>query len=307
MGIAAASVILAAPSDPLASSHTGDPMHDHSRLAPAVALAALLAGAARGQEQKLDLPLPSPHATMQQTVGITEVTIAYSSPAVRGRTIWGGVVPYDALWRAGANDCTKLTLSRPATIEGKPVPAGSFCLFYLPTRAGWTFILNKDATLGGTDGYKQANDALRVPATVSAIPKRERLAYSMLDFTDEVGTLAMEWDTARVAVKVDFGTRAAALAEIRALKTDDWRPYNRAARYLLDAKFEPALAMQLADRSIKLKEEWNNVWTKAQLLAASGKTKEALTYAQRAQELGKKSENFFSADDVAKALVDWKK
>jgi len=282
-------------------------MYERSRLAPVVALAALLAGAASAQEVKLDLPLPSPHATMQQTVGITDVTVAYSSPAVRGRTIWGGVVPYDALWRAGANDCTRLTLSRPATIEGKPVPAGSFCLFLLPTRTSWTFILNSDASLGGTDGYQAAKDVLRVPAAVTTIPRRERLAYQMLDFTDEVGTLAMEWDTTRVAVKIDFGTRATALAEIRALKSNDWGPYNRAARYLLDAKFEPALAMQLADRSIQLKEQWNNVWTKAQLLAAAGKSKEAYAAAQRAQELGKKSQNFFSADDVAKALVDWKK
>ena len=97
------------------------------------------------------------------------------------------------------------------------------------------------------------------------------------------------------------------LAAIRALQTDDWRPYANAARYLLDAKTEPALAMQLVDRSIALKEEWYNLWVKAQLLAAAGKKADAVKAAERSQELGKKAQNFPLADDVAKAIADWKK
>ncbi len=278
------------------------------RVACAVVVAAsLLTGLAQAQETKLELPRPSPYATFKQTVGLTDVTVAYSSPAVRGRKIWGSVVPYDELWRAGANECTKVTLSTAATIEGKPVPAGAYCLFLLPTKAGWTFILNKDTSLGGTDKYKASDDVLRVPATASTIPARERLAFSVLDFTDVGGTLAMEWDTVRVAVKFELPTRANVLAEIRKLKTDDWAPYNRAARYLLEAKAEPAYAMELVDKSIKLKEDWFNDWTKAQLLAASGNTKQALAMAQRAQNLGKQASNFFYADEVAKAISDWKK
>jgi hypothetical protein len=109
-----------------------------------------------------------------------------------------------------------------------------------------------------------------------------------------------------VAVKFTTGTRERALAQIRALQGDDWRPYNAAARYLLGAKIEPALAMQLADRSIQLKEQWNNVWTRAQLLHAAGKKSEALAAAKRAQTLGKASENFFEEKEVARALVAWK-
>jgi hypothetical protein len=148
------------------------------RLSPGVALAVVaVAGAAWAQQPtKLDLPRPSPNATFKQTVGLTDVTVTYSSPAVHGRKIWGAVVPYDEVWRAGANECSKLTLSTPATIEGKPVPAGTYCLFLLPTKAGWTFILSKDASLRGADGYKAADDVLRVPATATTIPARERLA-----------------------------------------------------------------------------------------------------------------------------------
>ena len=148
---------------------------------------------------------------------------------------------------------------------------------------------------------------LRVPATTTTVAPRERLAFGILDFTEEGGTLALEWDTLRVGVKFEVATRAAALAAIRALKSDDWRPYASAARYLLDAKTEPALAMDLIDRSIQLKEGWYNQWTRAQLLAAAGKPREAAAAAQRAQELGKQSKTFYLADDVARALAEWSK
>ncbi|HZJ55836.1 MAG TPA: DUF2911 domain-containing protein [Myxococcaceae bacterium] len=270
-------------------------------------LATLCANAALAQNApKLELPRPSPKASVTQTVGLTDISIAYSSPAVKGRRIWGEVVPFDQPWRAGANECTKMTFSTPVSIEGKPVAAGAYCLVLLPQKSGWTFILSKSTELWGADEYKQSEDALRVPATATTIPLRERLAFSVVDFDDEKGTLAMEWEKKRVAVKFTTATREKALAQIRALQGDDWRPYNAAARYLLGAKIEPALAMQLADRSIQLKEEWNNVWTRAQLLHAAGKNSQALEAARRAQTLGKASANFFEEKEVARALVAWK-
>jgi hypothetical protein len=271
----------------------------------AILAVALVSAAAGAQEPKLVLPRPSPYASIKQTVGFTDITVAYSSPAVRGRKIWGTVVPYDVVWRAGANESTKVTFSTGVTIVGKQIPAGTYSLFLLPTKAGWTFILNKDTTLWGADGYKASDDVLRAPATASAIPMRERLAYSVLDFTDDGGTLALEWDTTRVGVNFELGTRAKVLAEIHALKGDDWRPYNSAARYLLVTKLEPAYAMELVNKSIGLKEDWSNVWTKAQLLQAAGKAKEALTTAQRAQDLGKGSKNY-DADEVTHTLAAWK-
>ena len=278
-----------------------------SRLALAGLAAALAAAAVAQEPPKLTLPRPSPSATVKQTVGLTDITIAYSSPAVKGRTIWGDVVPYDEIWRAGANECTKVTFSTAVAVAGKPVAAGSYCLFLLPTRAGWTFILNKDTSLSGTSGYKAENDVLRVPAAATGIPPRERLAYSVIDFSDDGGTLALEWDKLRVGVHFELATREAVMAAIRSLKTDEWRPYASAARYLLDTKTEPALAMDLVDRSIKLKEEWSNLWVKAQLLAAAGKTKEAIALAQKAQDLGKKTPGFAFQDDISKVVAGWKK
>jgi hypothetical protein len=270
---------------------------------------ALLAGSAVAQEPpKLALPQPSPAAMVKQTVGLTDVTVAYSSPAVKGRKIWGGVVPYDELWRAGANECTKITFSTAASLGGKPVAAGTYCLFLLPTRTGWTFVLNRDTSLWGTTGYSQDKDVLRIPASTAAIPARERLAFEVLDFGEDGGNLALEWDTLRVFVKLEVATRATVLAAIRALETDDWRPYAYGARYLLEAKAEPALAMQLVDKSIKLKEQWFNLWVKAQLLAAAGKPGEAVAVARRTQEVGSTSPNYaYYADEVTKAIAEWSK
>jgi hypothetical protein len=273
-----------------------------------LALVTLSAGATLAQATtKLDLPRPSPKGSVTQTVGLTDITVAFSSPGVKGRKIWGEVVPFDKVWRAGANECTKLMVSTPISIEGKPVPAGSYCVFLLPQRSGWTFILSKNLEQAGSDEYKQSEDALRVPATATTIPLRERLAFTVIDFDEEKGTLAMEWETQRVGVKFTTGTHEKVMAQIRSFKSDDWGQYNAAARYLLGSGTEPALAMQLVDHSIKLKETWNNVWTKAQLLHAAGKDSDALALAQKAQTMGKASKNFFAADDVAKALVSWKK
>jgi len=274
----------------------------------AALLAALLSGAAGAQEApKLVLPRPSPSATLKQTVGLTDITVAYSSPAVKGRKIWGEVVPFGELWRAGANECTKVTFSTAATVGGRPLAAGSYCLFLLPAKTGFTLVLNKDTGLWGTAGYKEENDVLRVLAQTSAIPHRERLAFEVLDFDDDGGTLALEWEALRVGVRFQLATREAVLSAIRALRSDEWRPYASAARYLLEHKLEPALASEMVERSLRLKTDWYNLWIKAQILAAAGQKKDAVAVARQAEELGKKSPNFPAADEVAKAIVDWQR
>jgi hypothetical protein len=238
-------------------------------------------------------------------VGLTDVTVDYSSPAVKGRKIWGEVVPLGEVWRAGANASTKVTFSTDASIDGKPVPAGTYAFYAIPAADKWTVILSKDTSLWGSDGYKPANDLLRVQVAPQAIPHRERMAFEILDVTDEGATLSLEWEKVRVAVPFKVDTNAAVLRAIRALAGDDWRPYNSGARWLLEHAVELPLANELADKSLKLKEEWQNLW-KAELLAQKGDKAQARKLALKAQELGQKAQNFFQADRVAKAIADWK-
>jgi hypothetical protein len=256
--------------------------------------------------QELELPRPSPNAKLTQTVGLTEISVEYSAPGVKGRKIWGELVPYDKLWRAGANAATKITFSRDVKIDGKPVPAGSYAFFAIPGKTSWTLILNKDVNQAGTGAnYKQENDQLRVTVKPQPIRMRERLGYQVLDFDDSKATLVLDWEKIRVALPIQLSTEAQVESNITAYQNDSWRPLNNAARYELDTKSYDA-GLALVEKSLQIKEDWLNVWTKAQLLAAKGRYKEAYPLAQRAAELGEKAPVFFFADDVKKALNDWK-
>jgi len=257
--------------------------------------------------QQLELPRPSPLAKVSQAVGLTDVSVEYSSPALKGRKVFGTLVPLGQLWRTGANSATKLTFSKDVTIDGKPVPAGSYALFSIPGKDSWTIILNKNPNQGGTGQYKQDLDLLRFTVKPEPSGQRERLTFVFSDTTETSTRLDLEWEKLRVSFVIKANTDAQVDANIKGLEEGSWRPYNNAARYLLDSKKDPERAMQLVDRSLSLREEWFNVWTKAQLLAQKGKAQDACPLAQKAKQLGEKNpDGFFFADEVKKAIVDWK-
>ncbi len=256
---------------------------------------------------QLQLPRPSPSAKVTQTVGLTEITVEYSSPGVKGRKIWGALVPYGEVWRTGANQATKITFTKELTVGNTPVPAGSYAFFAIPGANEWTLILNKDFNQNGTDKYKPELDVVRLQVQPKAISHRERLAYLVADFSDDAALLDLEWEKLRVSLPIKLATQAQALANIKAMTDGAWGPYNNAARYMLDSTKDYDAGLQLVDKSLAAKEHWFNLWTKAQLLAAKGKHKDALTYAQKAKQLGEKTpQAFFIADDVNKALKQWK-
>lgn len=281
-------------------------MKSHSQLRGSLLLA-LFALAPCSALAQLQLPRPSPAGKVSQTVGLTEISVEYSSPAVKGRKVWGALVPYGEVWRTGANQTTKITFSKDVTIGSTAVPAGSYAFFAIPTANAWTLILNKDFNQGGSANYKQELDVVRVQVQPKAILHRERLAYVVSDFTDDSASVDLEWEKVRVSLTVKLGTQAQALANIKAMTEGAWSPYNTAARYMLESTRDFDAGLQLVDKSLAVKEHWYNLWTKAQLLAAKGKYKEAITYAQKAKQLGEKTpQGFPMADDVNKALKDWK-
>jgi hypothetical protein len=274
-------------------------------LCGALAVALSVGGVARAD---LDLPRPSPFAKVVQTVGLTDITVDYSSPGVKGRKIWGAVVPYDQLWRAGANNPTKITFSRDVTVADKPVPAGTYAFFVIPSKGAWTVILNKKVDQAGTGrDYKQADDLVRVQLTPKPAPFRERLAYLVTDFTDDKASLDLEWEKLRLAIPIAVQTSAQALANINSAVDGAWRTYANAARYMLETKKDYDTGMKYVDQSLALKEDWYNVWIKAELQAAKGNTKDARATGDRAYELGKKSDGFFLEGEVKKTLEEWKK
>jgi hypothetical protein len=274
-----------------------------------VALAAVVAAAtAQAQTPAPELPQPSPLAKVEQRVGITSFSLEYSSPAVKARTIWGGLVPYDELWRTGANAPTKLTASRDFTFGDKPVPAGTYALLSIPTAAGWTVILNSDVKIQGTRGYDQAKDVARVTVTPEAAPMRERLTFLFSDTTDTTTRLDMEWEKLRVSVPITVASAAYAKESIDKTLSEAWRPHFAAARYLLDNGGDLVQARSYIDTSIAIKSTWWNNWIKAQILAKQGHKPEAVAAAEQAQTLGAGDpvyDGFFKTE-IEKSLAEWR-
>jgi hypothetical protein len=274
---------------------------------PLVAAATVVLASANAFAQ-LDLPRPSPSAKVSQVIGLTEITVDYSSPAVKGRPIWGALVPYNQMWRTGANQATKITFSRDVTFGGKPVPAGTYALFTIPTKGEWTVILNKKADQSGTGReYKADLDLVRFQVHAKPAPHRERMTFLFSDFTDDKGTLDLEWDKLRVAMPIKVDTEAQAMANIAKSIDGTWRTYANAARYLAETKKDYDTGLKYIEQSLSLKVDWFNLWIKATLLADKGKTKDAITVGEQAYELGQKADFFFLEPEIKKTLAEWKK
>jgi Protein of unknown function (DUF2911) len=268
-------------------------------------LIALLCLVAVPSFAQLKLPAASPAAKVSQTVGLTDITVDYSSPAVKGRKIWGALVPMDKVWRAGANKATTITFSMPVTVGETAVPAGTYGFFAIPGAASWTLILNKIPEQWGAYEYKQDADLVRLTVKPTAIPNRERLAYAITNFTNDAANIDLEWEKVRVTLPVKLKTGEQTTAAMKKLVDDAWVPMNQAARYSLDQK-DFTNGLMYVDKSIAMREHWFNQWTRAQLLAGAGKFKDASAAAEKAQALGAKDPEDFPAEEVKKAIAEWK-
>jgi hypothetical protein len=290
-------------------------MGDSSRLSwnriRVLTVAAVLAGvpAAIAQQTPPELPQASPSASVTQQVGLTKFTVTYSSPGVKGRTIWGDLVPYDELWRTGANLATQLEATRDFTFGGAKVPAGTYALYSIPGKTNWTVILNKNPNAGGTRGYDEKNDVARISVTPTQSPARERLTFLFANTTEDSSRLDLEWDTLRVSVPLKVDTAQQAMTNIDKALADAWRPHFASARYLLDSGGDLKTALGYIDTSIAIKSTWWNNWVKAQILAKQGKKAEAVVAAEQAQKLGQGDEVFegFFKEQVGKSIAEWKK
>jgi hypothetical protein len=257
-----------------------------------------------------ELPQASPLARVEQRVGLTDFAVEYSSPGVKGREIWGELVPYGEIWRTGANAPTKLEASRDFTFGGKAVPAGTYSLLTIPAKGAWTVILNKNSKLpGGTRGYDEKDDVARLTVKPDSAPMRERLLFLFADTTDDSTRLDLEWEELRLSVPIGVSTAAQAKENIDKTLAEAWRPHMASARWLLDNGGDLGQALSYVDTSIAIKPTWWNNWVKAQILAKQGQASEAVASAERAQALGKDDQVFtqFFAEQVSKSISDWKK
>jgi hypothetical protein len=255
-----------------------------------------------------ELPAPSPRARVEQRVGLTDFAVEYSSPGVKGRKIWGELVPYDELWRTGANRSTKFVASGPFSFAGTQVPAGEYSLFTIPGKKRWTVVLNGKSDLPGTRGYDEAADVARVTVESASAPARERMTFLFASTTDDATRLDLEWAGRRVSIPIEVDTASQVAANIDAALDEAWRPHFASARWLLENGGKLDTALAYANTSIAIRPTWWNTWWKAKILAEQGKTGEAVGVATEAQKLGAGDDVYegFFAEQVQQSITDWK-
>ena len=227
----------------------------------------------------LALPEGSPKASASQTVGLTELTVTYHRPAVNKRKIWGGLVPYGDVWRAGANENTTLTASTPFTFGGKAVPAGTYGLHMLPAEGDWAVILSSQAKAWGSFSYDQKEDVVRVSVKPEPADFVERLGYTFDEPTGDATALALRWEKLRVAVPIAVDSKQVTLAgirdQLRGLPRFSWQGWNQAANWCARNDVTSDEALAWADRSIRMQKTFANLRTKALLLEKKGDAKTA--------------------------------
>jgi hypothetical protein len=273
----------------------------------ALAAVAVLAGASSAQ---LMLPRPSQKAQVMQTVGLTDVTITYSRPGVKGRVIWGGLVPYDKVWRTGANEATTILFSTDVKVNGKPLPAGTYSLHTIPTKDEWTVIFNSQADLWGSYAYNDSADALRLQVKPEPHEFTEWMQFSLPEIAVERATVALDWEKLRIPFEIQATTVEIALSNARtamaSLAADDHQTAYRSASFAFQNNVALDEAHQWVDRSISIKETWLNLRLKADMLAKEGKVSEAISFAERAIEKGKQDAPPDEVTKIEKQVAEWK-
>lgn len=241
------------------------------------------------QAPPLALPKQSPRASVSQTVGLTTIALTYDRPAVNGREVWGALVPFDTVWRAGANENTVLEFSSPVRVGGQALGAGRYGLHMIPARGDWTIILSRQANAWGSFSYDPSEDALRFTATPAPGEMHQRLTYTFDDPTDSTVVLTLRWEKLAVPFTIGVDTRtvvADSLREqLRGLGRFFWQPWSQAAAWCAANGVNLEEATAWADRSIALNENFTNLRVKAALLGQRGDPAGAEAAARRSLAL----------------------
>jgi hypothetical protein len=237
----------------------------------------------------LNLPRASQHALVTQRIGITDITINYHRPLVNGRQIWGKLVPYGQVWRAGANENTTITFSDPVTIEGQPLDKGTYGLHMIPGETQWTVIFSKDSAAWGSFTYKQENDALRVTVKPQATELHDALAYDFDEVKPDSTIVTMSWEKIAVPFKVHVNVNDVVTASFRqqlhGLNQYYWDTWDDAAGYLLANKIDLDEALKDEEQSIQLEERYDNLMSKSHILETMGRKQDADMFRAKALEM----------------------
>jgi len=257
--------------------------------------------------QNLTTPQPSPTQTVKQNFSTGSIELSYSRPAKKGRTIFGDLVPYGAVWRTGANGATTLTFTDDVTIGDKEVKAGKYGLLSIPAAGKWTIIISKDVNITSPADYKQENDVARVEVTPIALPfSVENFTINFADISGSKVNVELMWDKTYVSFPVSTNTEARVMKQIDNAMNKDSKPYFAAASYYYDNGKDLGQALTWVNKAVESNKEafWMHM-LKARILAKQGDKAGAKAAATAVVEIATKAQNndyVKMANDLIKTL-----
>lgn len=249
-------------------------------------------------------PQPSPGAGFSQTIGITEVSVEYSRPGVKGRTIFGGLLPYGKIWRTGANASTKIRFSTDVTINEMPIAAGTYSIMTIPGEDTWILIFSYDLDVT-EDTYIQQNDALRLLVKPFETDFVETFTIGFTEVHEDYAILNFGWEYTGIRVYLGVNNEQTIVSAMEIRNTETAGAFLQAAEYLVNKNLDQEKALEYINKSISLKETFRNTWIKSVILRNIGRNSEALKFAYKAQQLGEYDPVYqFFEEAIEKAIEE---
>ncbi|MDN3670888.1 DUF2911 domain-containing protein [Echinicola jeungdonensis] len=250
----------------------------------------------RANGQQLQIPQASPSASLSQKIGLTDVRVDYCRPSVKGRKIFGTLVPYGTVWRTGANAATKISFSNEVTIEGHKVKKGTYALYTIPNKKQWTIILSNNTELWGAIGYQKKDDALRFTVDSDKLkPKYETLEISFGDLSDTGASLSLKWEKTEVQFRIETEVDSIVMNQIEDLviNPEEVSPglYYQAAYYYFTKDKDMKLALEWIKKSVENDSKYWTEHLKAKIEDKLGLKNEAIKSASKSKELAMEAKN----------------
>jgi tetratricopeptide (TPR) repeat protein len=243
--------------------------------------------------QQLKVPAPSPTQTIDQSFALSNIKIEYSRPSVKGRTVFGDLVPYGKIWRTGANASTKITFGEDVKVEGNALPAGTYALYTIPNKDSWEIMFYKDLSLGGNvTEYTSENEALRIKAKPSSASKTETFTINIANMKPSSADIEILWDQTRTAFNVTSEIDTKIMKNIESSLEKDSRPYFQAASYYYENDKDLNKALEWTNKAIEQNPKgfWI-VHLKAKIQMKMKDHKAAVESAQKSMALAKEAKN----------------
>jgi len=264
---------------------------------------------------QIQMPAPSPWGKVIQNVGLAEISVEYSRPSLKGREIFGELLPYGEVWRTGANAATLFTVSENIRLEGKEIPKGSYAVFSIPGEEEWTIILSKDIQAWGEGAYDASNDLVRFTVQPTTPEEEvETLTFAFEELGFNTADLTLAWENTKVTMAIETEAEKQVMTQIQeALNPSvDAGTFFQAANFYYQTNRDLKQALEWIDKAVELyeKENRNVYWvvhTKAKIEAELGKYKAAIATAQKAKSMAEKGNNQHYVKLNEDAIAEWKK